>query len=222
MATLLQFFKMDIDTLGKIGVYSIHHSYDSSKIYVGSTSKLKKSNRKTHHGFYRRFYDHLRSLSLNAHHSKYLQAVVNKYGIDGLVFKIIEACDESLSRNQIAEREQYYINLLKPVYNSFDTVYPKGRLWTEEDKKKTSLRMKGKALSKTVYEKIKKPIYQMDMSNNLIKEYSSRKEAAEALNIDASSITNCTLGKRKSAGGYKWSYTRPEEAKKLGFSINRL
>lgn len=222
MAKLLEIFKIDIDTLGKIGVYSIYHSYNPDKIYVGSTSVRKKDNRKTHHGFYHRFYSHLRSLTLNAHHSKYLQAVVNKYGLEGLVFNILEICDDSFSKVQIQEREQYYINILKPVYNSFDTVYPKGRLWTEEDKKKTKLRMKGKPLSKTTYEKIRKPIYQMDMSDNFLKEYSSRKEAAESLNIDAGSITNCAVGKRKSAGGFKWSYVRPEAAKELGFSNNRL
>ena len=120
MATLLEFFNYDIETLGKIGVYSIHHVKYPKNLYVGSTGKRKKCNRKTHHGFYKRFYDHVRTLNLNIHHSKYLQNIVNKYGIEGLIFSILEICDE-LSNEQIFIREQYYINLFKPVYNSFNT-----------------------------------------------------------------------------------------------------
>ena len=34
MTTLLKFFNIDIEILGKIGVYSIHHKYDPKKLYV--------------------------------------------------------------------------------------------------------------------------------------------------------------------------------------------
>lgn len=222
MATLLEFFNIDIDTLGKIGVYTIHHLNKPENLYVGSTSKIKKENRKTHHGFYKRFYDHLRSLNINTHHSKYLQNVVNKYGIEGIVFKIIEICDESLSVDEIRKREQHYIDLLKPIYNSFDTTYPKGRIWTEKDREKMKIRMKGKSFPKTTYERQQKAIYQLDLKGNLIKKYLSKAQACKELNIDPGSVSNCATGKRKSAGGYKWSYMHPLEAKELGLSENRL
>jgi hypothetical protein len=208
MTTLLEFFGYDIDLLGKIGIYSIHHKHDPTKLYVGSTSKTKKSNRKTHHGFYKRFYDHVRSLKMNLHHSIHLQNIVNKYGIEGIVFQILEVC-EGLSKNDIFKKEQFYIDKLKPVYNSFSTVHPQGRYWTKEDKNKASQRMRGKSLPEFVYEKIKKPIYQLTIDGKLIKKFNSKTEASQLLKIDNSSISNCALGKRKSAGGYKWSYEPP-------------
>jgi hypothetical protein len=222
MATLLEFFNIDIELLGKIGIYSIHHIHNPQNIYVGSTTLIKRDNRKTHHGFYKRFYDHTRSLNNNTHHSKYLQRVVNKYGINGLVFKILEICDESMTIDQIRKKEQYYIDLLKPVYNSFDTIYPKGRLWTKEDREKAKLIRKGKSFPKEVYERIQKPIYQLDMKGNLIMKYSSKAKAAKILKIDPSSMSNCALRKRKSAGGYKWTYDHPNDAKAMGFSDERL
>jgi hypothetical protein len=220
MTTLLDFFNIDIETLGKVGVYSIYHKYDHEKVYVGSTSKVQTNNRKTHHGFYKRFYDHTRQLNLGKHHSKHLQNVVNKHGINGLVFSILEICD-GLSKEQIFEKEQYYITKYKPVYNSFNTVHPQGRIWTKEDRNQQKEKMKGKSLPKFVYEKAQKPIYQLDMNGNLITNHISKAAAAKLLNIDPSSISNCALGKRKSAGGFKWNYANPEEAKELGFSENR-
>ena len=220
MATYLELFNYDIDQLGQIGVYSIHHVHNASNLYIGSTSKLKKDSRKTHHGFYKRFYDHVRSLKLNLHHSKYLQNVVNKHGIEGLVFNILEVC-EHLTPDEIIKREQCYIDKLKPVYNSFDTVYPKGRYWTKEDRLKMKERMKGKSLPKYVYERLKKPIYQLNMEGILIKMFTSKAEAAKLLKIDSASISNCANGKRKSAGGYRWTYN-PIEAKELGYSKSRI
>jgi hypothetical protein len=208
MANLLEIFGFDIETLGKIGVYSIYHKQDPDKLYVGSTSKLKTTNRKTHHGFYKRFYDHFRLLNLNIHHSKYLQNIVNKYGVDGLVFNILEVCD-GLSKEEIFKKEQYYITKLNPVYNSFDTVYPKGRIWTNEDKNKQKEKMKGKSFPKYVYEKVQKPIYQLDINGNLLNEYKSKAEAARINKIDAGSICKCALGKRSFAGGFKWTYIDP-------------
>ena len=222
MTKLLEVFGYDIDLLNKIGVYTIHHVYDPTKLYVGSTAKTrKKNNRKTHHGFYKRFYDHFRTLSLNIHHSRYLQNVVNKYGIQGIVFQILEICDD-LSRDDIFKREQYYIDTLKPVYNSFKSVHPEGRYWTEADKLKARERMKGKSLPKYVYDKIKKPIYQLDINSNLIQKFNSIKAASDLLNIDPASISKCIAGKRKSAGGYRWIETHPDQAKALGFSEERL
>lgn len=222
MATLLEFFGIDIDTLRKTGVYSIHHTYDPTKLYVGSTSRLKSdSKRNTHHGFYKRFYDHVRVLNLNKHHCKQLQNVVNKYGIKGIVFEVLETC-EDCTKTFIFEREQYYIDNLKPLYNCFKTVHPQGRIWKEQDKEKLSKKMKGVKFPEFVYERLRKPIYQFDMSGNLLQKFDSKAEASLKLNIDASSMCNCALGKRKSAGGYKWSYSLPKEAREMNLSLTKL
>lgn len=53
-----------------------------------------------------------------------------------------------------------------------------------------------------------KPVLQMDKEGNVLKEWSSAKEASTALNISASGITACCKGYKKyiTAGGFKWKY----------------
>lgn len=47
-------------------------------------------------------------------------------------------------------------------------------------------------------------IEQLDLEENLIKEWPSAKEAAINLNLDFSSIRKCVRGIRKTCGGFKW------------------
>ena len=54
--------------------------------------------------------------------------------------------------------------------------------------------------------KLYKHIYQYSLDNNFIREYESIVDAKNSNNIDASSITKCAMGKRKSAGGFIWKY----------------
>ena len=59
---------------------------------------------------------------------------------------------------------------------------------------------------KNIVEKRKKPIYQLNKQNIIIKEWSSIKEASVELKIQSSDINNCCLGYNKTAGGYKFEY----------------
>lgn len=62
---------------------------------------------------------------------------------------------------------------------------------------------------------IKVSIYQLDMNNNIIKEYESMNEAARVLNIPAASISKCCRGERQTTHGWKFSYVSvPDEKKK--------
>lgn len=56
-----------------------------------------------------------------------------------------------------------------------------------------------------------KAIIQCDTNGIYIRQWKSIKEASSALNIDNSLITKCCKGKRKTAGGYKWSYKKPSK-----------
>lgn len=49
-----------------------------------------------------------------------------------------------------------------------------------------------------------KKIVQLDINNNLIKEWETIKEAKETLKINH--ISACCRGERKTAGGYQWKY----------------
>ena len=70
-------------------------------------------------------------------------------------------------------------------------------------------------LSKTAYktvnklwEKNKKPVIQMDLDGNFIREFDSAKEAFEYYGIKRlqTSISACCTGRRKTAHGYKWKF----------------
>lgn len=188
--------------LGSVGVYSIHHSEKPERLYVGSTSKIK-SEKASHRGFYKRFYDHLRELRLNKHHCKYLQNTVNKYGLQGIIFTILEICD-GCSVKEIRLKEQLYIDKLKPAYNHNKTVFPKGREWSLEQRQKQSSKMLGRSLSKIVYEKMQISVQQISKDGVLLNTYSSMAQASRILGIDRASINNCILGKRGTAGGFLW------------------
>lgn len=60
--------------------------------------------------------------------------------------------------------------------------------------------------NKRVATKLSKPVIQTDLDNNVIKEYRSIRYAARKTNINLSSIISVCQGRRKTAGGYKWSY----------------
>ena len=58
--------------------------------------------------------------------------------------------------------------------------------------------------TKRVAEKLSQKVIQLDLNDNVLNEFESIKQAEQKTGIDASSISNCCNGKRKSAGGYKW------------------
>ena len=50
----------------------------------------------------------------------------------------------------------------------------------------------------------RKSCKQLTSTGKLIRIYKSHNEASRKTKINQSSITQCTLGKYKTAGGYKW------------------
>ena len=75
----------------------------TNKQYIGSALNHVKRKR-----------EHFYNLKNNKHPNKKLQNAYNKYGEDCFDFKIIEVVEDE---KILIEREQYYINKLKPVYN---------------------------------------------------------------------------------------------------------
>lgn len=87
--------------MNKIGIYKIVNKINQ-KSYIGSSVRLVYRHKR-----------HLSDLRTNQHHSIALQRAYNKYGESNFEFTIIEYCNDS----NILEREQYYIDNLKPEYN---------------------------------------------------------------------------------------------------------
>lgn len=84
-------------------IYSIKNT-TNGKLYVGHTC----------HKPYVRWYFHFQYLILNRHHSKHLQGSWNKHGFESFEFSIIEFCSVELA----VTREQFWMDLLCPVYNT--------------------------------------------------------------------------------------------------------
>jgi group I intron endonuclease len=193
-----------LNSLTQLGIYKISHLSKPDLFYIGSATANRKV-KDCQKGFYRRFLEHLHFLENNKHTSKYLQNVVNKYGLQDIRFEILEIV-ETEDRNVVLEREQYYLDTLKPAYNSSITARCPTVPFTQERKNHLSKLFRGRRFPENVYDDRRKPIFQFTKSGIFIKEYSSTTDAATETNIDRASINNTALGKRKSAGNYLWSY----------------
>lgn len=85
-------------------IYKIENKI-TNELYVGSSSS----------GLKKRMYSHLYLLRKNKHHSPILQSVFHKYGEQSFLFSEIE---NSIQDNKsLLQREQFYIDSLKPKYN---------------------------------------------------------------------------------------------------------
>lgn len=101
------------------GIYKI--ICNGEKFYIGSSKNIQQ-----------RFYKHRRELRKGVHKNEHMQNAYNKYGEECFYLEIVEECsiDEQYSK------EQYYINLLQPIYNKELDVLT--HIPTEETKKKLS------------------------------------------------------------------------------------
>lgn len=82
----------------------IYAIYINRKCYIGSTDNIYFRKKK-----------HLADLRRNKHHAFLLQRAYNKYGESFLKFKILEIIKDC---DNILVREQYFIDTIKPFYNS--------------------------------------------------------------------------------------------------------
>lgn len=91
----------------KSGIYSITQLSTGLR-YVGSAVNLRQ-----------RFARHKQDLRAQRHHNQKLQRSWNKYGESDFLFGEIEKCEES----RLVEREQFWMNEIKPYFNILRTAY---------------------------------------------------------------------------------------------------
>lgn len=110
------------------GIYMIKSLIDD-RIYIGSAACL-----------YTRCRHHKYLLNIKDHCNIKLQRFVNKYGIDSIDFEVMEVC----RKDELAQIEQIYIDLLKPYFNICQFAQNSiGYKHTEESKRLMSLSKKG-------------------------------------------------------------------------------
>lgn len=113
------------------GIYMI--TSPSGKRYIGSGVDLR-----------RRWSTHKYRLRLGDHPNPGLRNAWLKYGEEGLVFEVIELCDREI----VIEREQFFIDTMKPEYNVNRVAGSRaGMRHTDEAKRKMSEASKGRKAS---------------------------------------------------------------------------
>jgi group I intron endonuclease len=196
-----------------IGIYKITNP--KGKVYIGKSINVEKR------------LEYYKYISPRKSQHK-LNNSIAKYGFQNHTLEIIEQCEES----KLNEREIYWIEYYNSVKSGLNLMYGgEGGRQSQEVKNKKSISMTGKKHSLSTREKMSKskkghsmyndewrksiseankggtsskPVLQYDKRGNFIKEWSSKVEAAKALNMNNVSISNNTTGLIKSAGGYIW------------------
>lgn len=172
----------DNDKLSLYGVYKIAHKQYPNKIYIGSTSSLKGKG-----GFYDRWRRHYADLKTQKHCNDKLQNMVNKYGIDGLEFSIIEVC----KNDECLNKEQFWIDELKPYYNIA----------------KFAGNTLGVKPTLSHIKKRSKAVLQYGLDGNFIKEHINAGFIEEEFGYNKGSIQQCCYNKNSaSSHGFQWRY----------------
>jgi len=186
------------------GIYKIE-SISTGRIYIGSAVCCHVRKR-----------CHIRALKDGVHHSKFLQHHVNKYGVDDLIFSIVEVVKE---KPDLIKKEQYYMDIIKPEFNMCKNAgsqlgrkqsesqklrnaevhrgntYRLGMKTSEETKRRISIANKGKLRTMEQRKKLSRSsigkgrvckMYDYIKSSIYIK---SQTELSKELNISQSSIS---------------------------------
>jgi len=212
----------------KSGIYIIKANEDL--FYIGSAVNIHS-----------RMCVHRHLLSRNKHHSKRLQNYVNKYGLDSIYINVIEICCKEL----LKEREQYYIDTLKPKFNNSPNATSnlgiKLKPLSREHKNKISVSSKGRKLSQETKDRMsisfknrkivrknkfnnysdKKTVVQYDLNMNLVEIHKSISEASFKTNISIYAISKNITKDTKSSGNFIW-YRKKEIAEYCDENLNIL
>lgn len=141
--TAILHHNLHISSMRISGIYQIQSKIKPERCYIGSAVNIAHRKR-----------IHLSDLRLNKHHSPKLQRHYDKYGIDDLVFSIVEPCLPQF----LTIRENTYFNLL-PYFNCSPVAGSSlGIKRSEETKQRVRAANLGKKLSAETIEKIKKSL----------------------------------------------------------------
>jgi len=173
----------------RTGIYIIVSKIKPERVYIGSAVDIAK-----------RWNSHLCTISANKHRSPMLQNHVNKYGIEDLEFSVLEQCEISM----LLIREQYYIDTLKPFFNTLKIAgSPIGHKHSEETKSKMGLSHIGYIVSEEVRKKISKSHKgQKASAETKLKMSISRKGKKYSLGVKASPETKKLLSLQRIGNTY--------------------
>lgn len=202
----------------KSGIYKI--TSPSGRVYIGQSIDVESRIKKY--------------ANLNCKKQVLLYASFKKYGVSNHIFEIVELCDiKDLNKMERFYQDKYisYINGLNcritssnnksghisndakrkiSDFNLGKTISKEVRLKMSKSKIGKERHRKGKKMPEDTKIKMSKskmkPILQFTLDDVLVAEFDSALTASVHLNLIATHIRACCRGKRKSTGGFKWSY----------------
>lgn len=181
-----------------IAVYRIRNTI-SGDFYIGSSIDIQE-----------RFRRHKRDLRNSKHHSIILQRAYNKYGEEAFIYEVLEKC----TREEIIDRENFYLEALRPVYNICPTAQSLlGRKLSEEHKEKLRRFAIDNNIKppRSTYESKMKPVQMLHKEGmEVLASFESIGRACVHLGKElyfSSAISSVCSGRRNSAFGYKWKFS---------------
>ena len=192
-----------------IGIYKITNNINN-KIYIGQSVNIE-----------RRWKDHLS----NSSKKSLIHRAIEKYGKDNFTFEIIEEC----SIEELDNREIYWIsyydtfnygyNLTRGGKSGFkyniDAIYEDYLITNNMSKTSKNIGCHLNTVRNILHifginesnQQSDKSVQCIDpVTLEIIKQYDSIQEAADAIGISRSSISQAASGKVKSAGKYYWKF----------------
>jgi len=183
-----------------------HTNKENGKIYIGITKQKPEKRWRNGHGYC----------------AQRFKRAIEKYGWDGFEHEIV--C-ENLTREEANTMERLLIKSYRStepsfgynqalggegggMYNHHHTPEAREKIriarkingFTEEHKKHISEAKSG------VNHHMAKPVYQYSLDGEFIKKWDYMNEAAKTLNLSRGNISNACLGRRKTCGGFLWTY----------------
>jgi hypothetical protein len=190
----------DFNRYDKIsGVYFIQ-CIKNNKIYIGSSNNILT-----------RLECHRSELRGNYHGNCYLQNSWNKHGEKNFIVGILEKVDDI---DALLNREQYYIDKLKPELNLCFNV--RRHSFSEESKKRLSNKRKELFRNGKLKPSVVRPVSMYDCFGNFIRKYESISSAARDIGAHVSSVERCVYRTSKQAKGFTFRYENDKS--KVGVS----
>ena len=194
--------KIDVNFKG-CGIYCIENMINNKK-YVGSSKNV-----------YQRLHKHRNQLMHSKHDNSYLQASVDKYGLDNFECYVLE---ESTIENMFI-REQEYIDSGNYIYNLNKKA--NGMILSEESRKKISESLKRGYRENLIYPTKTRKISVFDKEGCLIGHFNSIIECSKSINISANQIRKVLSHEQYHTHTYRFLYfDGTEKISKLNLDKN--
>jgi group I intron endonuclease len=184
------------------GVYMIQSKIKPERVYIGSSMNI-----------HNRFNLHRNKLRKNLHHTPKLQHHYNKYGLDDLIFLTLESF-KFISKEHLREREQFYIDTIKPWFNALKIACINGEFKLSRN---SCQRISDASKNKPKSEEHKKALSKAWENRRLTPDSEETRELKRLANIGRkpwnTGLTSETDSRLLSASEKKRGQKRPQEEK---------